>query len=376
MLMQSPAVGLVGPRQVGKSTLAKEVNASRDAVLLDLQLPQSKAALTDPTLFFRENAHRLVIIDEVQREPRLFGQLRPLIDEDRRPGRFLLLGSASPALMREANESLAGRVFYHELTPLSLVQVGLRSVPLSEYLVQGGYPQPLLELSTIGRKRWLANYVTTFLTRDLLELGIQTNTTEFERLIYMLAHLHGGLFNASELARSLRISAPTVQRYLDILSGAFLVRMLQPYYSNLGKRLTKSPRVYWRDSGLRHGLLGIPDYNALLLHPGLGASWEGYAIEEIIRAAGEFARPYFYRSADGAELDLVLTFGGDRRLAFECKFSTGPTLSKGNHNAIADVDPAYTYVVTPETGGFRMKERIEVVSLAEAISRVVDFASR
>ena len=365
MLTESPAVGVIGPRQVGKSTLARALVADRDAVFLDLQLAETRAQLAEPTLFFRANAERLVVIDEVQRMPELFSTLRPLIDEDRRPGRFLLLGSASPALMRGAAESLAGRIFYAELSPLSLPEATSAGVSVAEHLVYGGYPQPLLELSDRGRRRWSGNYLTTFVTRDLAELGVGTNPAEFERLLSLLAHTHGGLFNASELARSLRISAPTVQRYVDVLERALLVRVLRPLHGNFGKRLVKSPRVYWRDSGVRHGLLGIRSYNDLLLNPALGASWEGYALEEVCRAAGEIAAPSFYRTAKGAEIDLILEYDGGRRVGFEFKFSTGPVLGRGTYAAMEDTGVERLYVVTPETGGFALAENVEVVALGE-----------
>ena len=294
------------PRQVGKSTLASAIAKDRKAIKLDLQLAKTRAQLTEPCIFFRTHADKLVVLDEVQRMPELFSILRPLIDENRRPGRFLLLGSASPVLMRGASESLAGRIFYTELSPLSLPEVMQGSISLEEHFTCGGYPEPLLQLSEKGRRRWSSNYLNTFVLRDLAELGINASVRDFERLMSMLAYGHGGVVNASDLSRSLRITAPTVQRYIDILSGAFLIRILSPYTSNLSKRLIKSPKVYWRDSGLRHSLLGIRNYEDLLLNPAIGTSWEGYVIEELCRAAGELAKPYFYRSANGAEIDLIL----------------------------------------------------------------------
>lgn len=373
LFTETPAVGLLGPRQVGKSTLAAQLAAGRDSVVLDLQLASTQAQLAEPTTFLRTNADKLVVIDEIQRMPELFSTLRPLIDEDRRPGRFLVLGSASPELIRDASESLAGRIFYAELTPLSLPEVSVANVSQEDHLVYGGYPQPLLTLSDAGRRRWAANYLTTFVTRDLTELGVGTNTREFERLLALLAHTHGGLFNASELSRSLRITAPTVQRYVDVLSQAFLVRTLQPLTGNFGKRIVRSPRVYWRDSGLRHSLLGIRSYNDLLLNPALGSAWEGYVIEELCRAVGDAARPYFYRTARGAELDLVLEFDQGWRLAFECKFSTGPKLSAGTYRAIEDVMPEQTIVVVPEERRFAIGEGVEVMGISAAIEEAVAF---
>lgn len=372
MLSQSPAVGLVGPRQVGKSSLAQHLSEEKPSILLDLQLAETRAQLADPLFFFRENADKLVILDEVQRAPELFSLLRPIIDEDRRPGRFLLLGSASPAIMRASSESLTGRIFYSELTPLSLLEIEDSGIKQEDHLIYGGYPQPLLELPQMGKKRWSLNYLQTFINRDLNELGLNTNANEFERLLYLLAHEHGSLFNASHLSKSLRITSPTVQRYVDILEQAFLIRSLRPYLANVKKRLVKSPRIYWRDSGHRHSLLGIDSYNALLLNPALGASWEGYAIEEVCRVAGEFVKPFFYRTAAGAELDLILELSPGRIIAFEFEFSSGPKLSKGTYNAIEDVRPEYTFVVVPQSQGYKVAENIEVIALRHCLQRLKD----
>ena len=371
MLTASPAVGLLGPRQVGKSTLVQAIAAERDGLLVDLQRPQARSLLEDPTAFFGANADRLVVIDEIQRQPELFSALRPIIDDDRRPGRFLITGSASPELMRGANESLAGRIFYAELPPLSLPEVSSHGLALAQHLLTGGYPQPLLQLDADTRGYWYSAYLSTFVTRDLAEFGVRTNTAELERLLSMLAHLHGGLFNASALARSLRITAPTVQRYLDVLEAAFLIRVLRPAHTNAGKRLAKSPRVYWRDSGLRHGLLGIGSYNELLLHPGLGASWEGYAIEEIARALDPRTRLSFYRTHGGAELDLVAELPGGRVLAFELKFSRGASLARGFYAAVADVKPVHAYVVVPEGETVVLREGVTVMALPRLLEEIV-----
>ena len=369
-LTESPAVGLLGPRQVGKSTLARGLAAEREATYIDLQSPANRAQFSDPTSFARAHADRLVILDEVQVVPEIFAALRPLIDEDRRNGRFLLLGSAAFRLVRAASESLAGRILYFELTPFSLPEVGGAGVEQGEHLLVGGYPQPLLQLDGPGRQRWADGYVTTFLSRDLAELGIQTNAAEFERLLFMLAHTHGGFLNASELARSLRISSPTVQRYVDILEGAFLLRVLRPYYRDFGKRVTARPRVYWRDSGLRHSLLGVRDYPSLLRNPALGSSWEGYVVEELCRRFDERRNAYFYRTSNGAELDLILELGFGRRLGFEIKFGADPKLTKGNPKAIADVEPDRTYVITSEGERYDLRPGVEVCPLRTFLAEV------
>ena len=363
LLAETPVVGLVGPRQVGKSTLARKIARAADAVFVDLQIESTREALADPTQYLRLNANKLVVLDEVQRMPALFSALRPIIDEDRRPGRFLLLGSASPRLMRSASESLAGRIFYHELSPLSYPEARGGGIPLVDHFVRGGYPEALLGKPGRRWRRWVSNYVMTFITRDLSELGIRADVTEFGRLASLLAHQHGGQFSASELARSLRVSSPTVQRYVDILEGAFLIRVLRPYLPNLSKRLVKRPRIYWRDSGLRHGLLDIETAEQLYRHPAVGSSWEGYAIEEICRALGEFARAYYYRTSNGAELDLVIEIGGGRRLAFEFKFNTARSLTKGTYAAIADVNPEETFVITADGPTLAIREGLTSCSL-------------
>ena len=362
LLREAPVVGLIGPRQVGKSTLAREIARERDAVFVDLQMDTVREALADPTQYLRLNAHRLVVFDEVQRMPELFSALRPIIDEDRRPGRCLLLGSASPTLMRSASESLAGRVFYYELPPLSYPEVKRAGIPLVEHFVRGGYPDALLGAGGARWRRWVNNYVATFITRDLSELGISTNVNEFGRLASLLAHQHSAQFSASELARSLRVTAPTVQRYVDILEAAFLVRVLRPLLPNLAKRLVKRPRVYWRDSGLRHGLLDITTAEQLYRHPAVGSAWEGYAIEEICRALGEFARPYYYRTSNGAELDLVIEING-HRYGFEFKFSAAQTLTKGTYAAIADVAPERAFVITVDGPTLAVREGLISCSL-------------
>ena len=370
LLSASPAVGLLGPRQVGKSTLSRLIAEEGGGLVIDLQRPEARTQLADPTAFLRANAERLIVVDEVQRQPAIFAALRPIIDEDRRPGRFLLTGSASPELMRDANESLAGRIFYAELPPLSLPEVSTAGVTQADHHLAGGYPQPLLQLTARQRTFWHAAYLSAFVTRDLAELGVRTNTVELERLLTMLAHGHGGLFNASALAGSLRITAPTVQRYVDLLEAAFLLRVLRPHHSNLGKRLARSPRVYWRDTGLLHGLLGIHDHNDLLLHPSLGASWEGYAIEEVCRAANPLARVSFYRTHGGAELDLVTEVPGGVRLAFEMKFSRGAALTRGTYAAIADVAPRHTYVVVPDGEPVALSDAITLAPLAYVLAEV------
>ena len=368
-LRYTPAVGIVGPRQVGKTTLARQLVADRPHEWFDLQRPEHRRRLENAELLLPTLADRLVVVDEIQLMPSLFALLRPLIDADRRPGRFLILGSASPELMRGASESLAGRVSYTELAPLGLREVAEAGIGLEEHLVVGGYPEPLLQLPPHRRGPWYNAFVKTYVTRDLQELGRGVAQREFETLIQMLAHANGGIFNSSALARSLTVTHDTVRRYVDLLESSFLLRRLRPYLANSSKRLVKSPRLYLRDSGLLHHLLGIETYVTLTGHIGLGASWEGYVIEEICRVVGERATPYFYRTASGAELDLVLDFRRER-WGFEIKFSNAPTLSRGFYSALEDVAPARTYIVTPSALRYVDKSGAVVIGLTDLLEEL------
>ncbi len=361
-LAYTPAVGIVGPRQVGKTTLARQLVANRDHTWFDLQRPQDFRSLQHAELVLTTLRDQLVVIDEIQLMPSLFGLLRPLIDEHRRPGRFLLLGSASPDLMRGASESLAGRVTYNELTPFALPELKQTTISLNEHWLSGGYPEPLLLLPDHRRSNWYGAFIKTYVTRDLQELGRGVAQREFETLLQMLAHAHGGIYNSSALAKSLTVTYETVRRYVDLLESSFLLRRLRPYLSNSSKRLIKSPRLYLRDSGLLHYLLGIDSYVDLTKHIALGNSWEGYVIEEICRLVGERATPYYYRTASGSELDLVLDLRREQ-WAFEIKFSNAPNLSRGFYAALEAVAPAKTYIVTPSATRYQEKGGAVVIGL-------------
>lgn len=363
-LDQFPAVALLGPRQVGKTTLARSL-AVPDAVFLDLERPADLARLQDPETYLGTVVDRLVIIDEVQRLPTLFPILRTLIDQERRPGRFLLLGSASPALRRQSAESLAGRIDYLELAPFTLDEVGTTPENQSRLLLRGGFPQSFLAPNDKASLRWRNAFIRTFLEQDLPQLGISIPASQIRRFWQMLAHLHGRLWNASQIAGSLGLTSPTMRRYLDVLADTFMVRILPPYHANLGKRLVKSPKVYLRDSGLLHALLGIETYDALLAHPTVGASWEGMVIEHVLSRAAEGAQPHFYRTAAGAELDLVIETGGGLEV-FEAKFGLSPTLSTGYHHALADLGVSRGRIVYSGTESYVMAPDAEVSTLAEA----------
>lgn len=361
-----PGVVLLGPRQAGKSTLARQLAAARpDALFLDLERPGDRAALAAPELFLAQNRQRLVVLDEVQHLPDLFAVLRPEIDDDRRPGRFLLLGSASGKLLRQSAESLAGRVSYLELTPLLASEVGAGAGGQSPLLLRGGFPPSYDAGSDALSLLWRQDFIRSVLERDLPQLGVTIPAATLHRFWRMLAHLHGQQFNASQLGLSLGgVSHSTVGRYLDLLLDAMLVRRLEPLAANLGKRLVKTPKIYVRDSGLLHALLDIADSNALHAHPVLGAAWEGFVIEQIAALAPKDADLSYYRTAAGAELDLVLS-RGERRYAFEMKYSTTPKPTRGFWQAKQDLGIARAWIVAPVERAYPLDATTDVVPLAE-----------
>jgi len=365
-LAQFPATALLGPRQVGKTTLARSL-AQGDAVFLDLERPADLARLRDAETYLQTVAGRRIVIDEVQRLPEIFPVLRVLIDRDRRPGRFLLLGSASPALRRQAAESLAGRIEYLELAPFTLNEVGVSAENQQKLLLRGGFPESYLAPSDKASLRWRNAFIRSFAEQDLPQMGVAIPAGQIMRFWQMLSHLHGQLWNASQIAASLGMTPPTIRRYLDILCDTFMVRALPPYHVNLGKRLVKSPKVYLRDSGLLHALLGIETLDALQGHPVIGASWEGMVIEHLIAHFPE-ARPHFYRTAVGAELDLVLeTISG--RVAYEVKYGLAPKLSRGYHQALLDLGIGDGTVIYSGNESYRMLPDANVSSLDEATRR-------
>ncbi len=380
-LASVPAVGLVGARQVGKTTLAKHVGGERDSdpVYLDLQLPSARRRLVDAEAYFRSVADRLVILDEVQTMPEVFPVLRGLIDEDRRPGRFLLLGSASPALIRDSAESLAGRISYLELPPLLWDEIA-DIIALRTHWLRGGYPEALLpgvnvgaEQTQLRRMQWYGDYVATFVARDLPDLAGGADRATMTRLLSMLSYSQGGQLNYTKLAGSLDRTGPTIARYVDVLEQAFLVRRVPPYTPNVGKRLVKAPKVYVRDSGLLHGLQRIADEQQLLGHPLVGASWEGYAVEQLLARVPPSTQAFFYRTSNGAEVDLVIESPGRPLLAFEMKFSTAPTLTKGFYSAVEDIEPDASYVVVPEGEAYPVKGGVVVLGLAGAVGVMRDW---
>lgn len=376
-LDRQAAVGLIGPRQVGKTTLALEIAASRDALYLDLQSSTDRAKLVDPNLFLGEYEDRLVVLDEIHRAPELYRDLRGLIDRGRRRGRrngrFLILGSASIDLLRQSGESLAGRIEYVELGPIDVLEIAAEDVPVNSLWLRGGFPDSLLAASDADSLALRRSFIRTYLHRDVFELTERRLPAEtLERLWTMLAHGQGTVLNASRLAASLAVSAPTVATYVDLLVDLMLVRRLPPVRVNVAKRLVKSPKVYVKDSGLVHALLGIADHNALAGHPVAGASWEGFVVENLVGAAPEGTRAGFYRTRAGAEIDLVLELPGEGgRWAIEIKRATAPRPGRGLHNAREDLKPSRTFIVGGGADRYRVAGEIEVIGLAELTALVV-----
>ena len=375
-----PGVVLLGARQVGKSTLARHIaKQTPGAVFLDLELPADRARLDNPAAFFAAHRNHLVVIDEVQTFPELFAQLRPEIDAARHAGRFLLLGSASGVLLRQSAESLAGRVSYLELSPLLWDEVQstllapasthqAQLLAVQQYWLRGGMPLSLLAPTDAKSLRWRNDYLLSLVRRDLLALGITIPSETLWRFLRMLAHQHGQLFNASALAVAMGgISPITVSRYLDIFCDALIVRKLEPYFVNLGKRLVKSPKVYFRDLGLLHALLNIGQAHDLQGHPMAGYSWEGLVINHLAaqmsQGFGGNASLYFYRTSAGAEMDAVIDTGSER-IGFEIKLSDAPRVTKGFWNACADLQLSRAYVVAPVEHAWPLSDIAKVVPFA------------
>lgn len=373
LLENVPAVGLIGPRQVGKTTLALAVAGDRSAVYLDLESESDRARMGAPELYFADHADELVVLDEIHRVPGLFETLRGVIDAGRREGkgtgRFLLLGSAALELLAQSGETLAGRIAFAELTPLDLTEVGTDR--LDDLWVRGGFPDSFLAATDELSLRWRRDFIRTYLERDIPELGPRIPAETLRRLWTMLAHVQGGLLNAAQLARSLGVTGATIGRYLDLMVDLLLVRRLPPRLANVGKRLVRSPKVYVRDSGLVHALLGLTDKEALLGHPVAGASWEGMAIENLLAVVGDRAQASFYRTSGGAEVDLVLDWPDGSTWAIEIKRSVAPRFERGLRSALEDLKPARSFIVYPGTERFRLAADVEATPLADLCAELV-----
>lgn len=357
-LSRSRVVALVGPRQCGKTTLARQFVSPESLNYFDLEDPISLARLSEPITAL-SGLRGLVVIDEIQRRPDLFPVLRVLSDRRPLPARFLILGSASPALLQQSSESLAGRIETITLSGFNLPELGLNA--LTKHWLCGGFPRAFLARSLSDSLTWRREFILTFLERDLPQLGINIPAAALLRFWTMLAHYHGQIWNAAELARSLGVSEPTVRRYLDLMTGLFMVRQLPPWQENLRKRQVKSPKIYIRDSGLLHQLLGIRSERELLAHPKVGASWEGYAIEEALKLM-QADEAYFWATHQGAELDLLLLKNG-RRLGMEVKRADAPAIMPSMRTALTDLGVEHLVVLYPGTKPYALSEQIAVVPL-------------
>lgn len=364
-LDHTPAVALLGPRQVGKTTLALEVAHNRPSVYLDLESERDRAKLDNAELYLSDHLDKLVILDEVHRTPALFPLLRGLIDQARRSGKtagqYLLLGSASWDLLQQSGETLAGRISYLDMTGLTVTEAG---ADLQDNLwLRGGFPDSLQSPNEARSLRWRENFIRTYLERDIPQFGPRIPAETLRRLWTMLAHHQGGLLNVAQLARNIGVDAKTAASYIDLLSDLLLVRRLAPWHDNQGKRLVKSHKVYVRDSGLVHALLHIGSKDDLLSHPVVGASWEGFCIENLLACAPRGVQAFFYRSSGGAEVDLLLLWPNGERWAIEIKHSTAPKVERGFHSACEDLQPARKLVVYPGQESYRLREDVHAVSL-------------
>lgn len=367
-LRRSRCVGLAGPRQSGKSTLAREIaEIESSSAYFDLEDPSSEARLLDPKLAL-EPLSGLVVIDEVQRRPDLFPLLRVLLDREPLPAKFLLLGSASPELLRGASESLAGRIEFVEMGGFMLDEVGAGNQRL--LWQRGGFPLSYLAAGDRDSMKWRHAFVRSFVERDLRQLGVDLPATAVRRFLTMLAHYHGQTWNGSEVGRSLQLSHTTVKRYLDLMTGAMLVRQIHPWYANIGKRLVKTPKVYLRDSGLLHTLLGLERMADIESHPKLGASWEGFALETLLAWRGD-TDAHFWGTHGGAELDLCW-MTGPRRIGVELKYTSSPTVTKSMRVSMADLALDHLYVVYPGLGRYPLAERITAAGLDDMRDIAVD----
>ena len=373
-LTRQAAVALIGPRQAGKTTLALEIARTRDAVYLDLENGDDRERLSEPNLFLESLEDRLVILDEIHRTPELFQTLRGVIDRGRRKGkgvgRFLMLGSASIDLLRQSGESLAGRISYIHLGPFSVLEVEDRRADRERLWLRGGFPDSYLAASDRASLAWRRDFIRTYLERDVAAFGLRLPAAALERLWTMLAHNQGAILNASSLAHALEVSAQSVTRYIDLLADLLLVRRLTPLRANVGKRLVKSPKVYVRDSGLVHALLGIPSSVELAGHPVVGRSWEGWVIETLLSALPWPSSASFYRTSAGAEVDLVIEHADGETWAIEIKRSLSARVSRGFHIARQDLNPDRAFVAYAGDERYPVAEDLEAVGVRELATRL------
>lgn len=365
-----PVVGITGPRQAGKTTLAKSIlkELGKEALYLDLELPSDLNRLSNAELFLKENEDKLVVLDEVQRKPELFPLLRALVDQHRVPGRFLILGSASPELLRQSSETLAGRISYLELTPFQFNE--LPDGNMKQHWLRGGFPPALFAADDAAAFQWIQDFIITFVERDLPQFGLNAPSQTLRTLLQMLTGVHGNLLNQEMLANSLGLTSPTVKRYLSYLENAYFIRYLLPWHVNIGKRLVKTPKIYFRDTGTLHYLTGLSTMNELLGHQIVGASWEGYVLQQVLANLPNNLIPYFYRTKDGAELDLLLVKGTQPIMALEFKMSSNPSLSKGTRLAHKDLGSPPLSIITPHEGDYPLEENIRICDLGSFLRKL------
>ena len=375
-LDRRPVVALLGPRQAGKTTLAHIIASGRPSLYLDLESPADRFKLSDPLPFLSRHKDKLLILDEIQRAPDLFMTLRGVIDEGirkgRKSGQFLILGSASGDLLKQSGESLAGRISYLEMSGFNLLETGKKS--LDRLWLCGGFPESFLSDSAEAGFEWREDFIKTYLERDIPQFGFRVSSEKMRRFWVMLAHLQGQPLNSSALAANLDLSGKSIKHYVDILTELLLVRRLSPWHSSLKKRLVKAPKIYIRDSGLLHALLGICNHEELLSHPVVGAGWEGFVIENIISALPKRAEVYFYRTAVGAEIDLVIKFSDKDLWAVEVKKGLSPKISRGFYQACEDIKAEERYIVYSGEDEIPLKGGVRCISLFQIMNRVAGFS--
>jgi len=375
IMQQFPAVGILGHRQIGKTTLALQLAEaiSPEPIYLDLESPTDLDKLREPEFYFEEHKDRPIILDEVQRLPEVFATLRGVIDRRRRAGhrvgQFLILGSASLDLLQQSSESLAGRISYATLSGLKPTEI--EPGKFGDLWLRGGFPNSFLSSDDNASFNWRQEFISTYLERDVPQFGSRIPASTLRQLWTMLAHIQGGLLNLSRLAAGMGVSVPAVGRYIDLLEDLFLLRKLQPWASNVGKRLVRAPKVYIRDSGLTHTLLKIKDYEDLLGHPAVGGSWEGFVIETLLADLPSWASPYFYRTSAGAEIDLLIEAGNKKMIAIEIKRSISPSLSKGFLIGCEDVAATHRYFVYSGKERFRISKDVTALPLTMMIEELI-----
>lgn len=365
-----PIVSIIGPRQVGKTTLAKQIIADLKvpSIYLDLERTSDLFKLENAELFLSQQSDKLIVIDEVQLKKDLYPLLRSLVDETNKPGQFLLLGSASPELIRHSSESLAGRIAYHQLHPLDMIEAP-EPISQNDLWLKGGFPKALLSQNENMAHQWMDNFISTYLNRDLLQLGLNASPKVIHNLWSMMAHLNGQLLNATTIGKSLGLSTPTVKRYIDFLEEAFLLKSLHPFSWNMQKRLVKSPKIYLTDTGILHQLVGVSNYEELAGNPIIGSSWESFVINQISALKEKKTEIHFYRTHHGAEADLVFTKGLTVTATAEIKYSNSPQLTKGNFFAFDDLKAPVNYVITPSSDDYLIRKNVRVSSLKTFIQK-------